>query len=211
MHLVHTACCIPTILWLAATSSAVPSIVVSDIDSDGRTERVVLDPRNSHALSVSRNGKKLWEGVPAKWKPFKLRVANLDGLRVKSIVLGVFKSTRFFPKPHNCLFVYGWDEKRDEAFERWLGSSLSKPYLDFEFVRFEQDKYETLIAIERLKKNQVCLMAYRWNGFGFDVLWQSKGFARAALANRGTVSLNDVPYRIVRERTGFRLQRMNER
>ncbi|HEY0322099.1 MAG TPA: VCBS repeat-containing protein [Pyrinomonadaceae bacterium] len=142
----------------------------SDLDGDGQTERIRLDKDSDPSLSI-RHGKRLmWRGVPAKWKPWKLAVADVDGDGRLDIIVGVYKSTRYFPKPHNCLFIYAWDGRR--AHPKWLGSSLGRPFVDFAFVDSNNDGQEELLAIEIKRDGKRCLAAYSWNGFGFTLDWQ---------------------------------------
>src|SRR5688572_68198 len=76
-----------------------------DLDGDGRTERIQLDKWSDPTLSIRQGKRLLWRGVPARWQPWKLAIADVDGDGRREIVVGVYKSTRFFPKPHNCLFI----------------------------------------------------------------------------------------------------------
>lgn len=141
-----------------------------DLDSDGKLESIVLDSKYPKSLQIRQNAKLKWQGVPAKWKPWKLDIADVDGDGVKEIVIGVFKSTKFFSKPHNCLFIYGWNGKK--AFPKWLGSSLSRPFTEFMFADLDNQKGDELIAMETTLKGKKSISVYKWNGFGFTVEWR---------------------------------------
>jgi hypothetical protein len=91
-------------------------------------------------------GKLLHRDVPQRWKPWKLAIADVDGNGRKEIVLGVHKGTRFFPQPHNCLFVFNWDGLKTSP--KWLGSSLSKPFSDFTFANLDNDRALELLSVE---------------------------------------------------------------
>ncbi len=142
----------------------------SDLEGDGKTERIVLNAANEETLTVGRGDKRLWQGVPKKWKPWKLTTADVDGDGKREIIVGVYKSTRFFPKPHNCLFVYGWDGK--QAFPKWLGSSLARPFTDFIFGDLDDDKADELVSVEITRDGKRCVAVYSWNQFGFVMDWQ---------------------------------------
>ena len=150
-----------------------------DLDGDGKTERIVLDARRDLALRVWHGRKLVWQGVLRSLKPWKLAAGDVDGDGKREIILGVHKATRFFPKPHNCLFVYNWDGK--SVTKKWLGSSLSKPFTDFTFGQLDSDRDEELVSLETLANGQKCVMVYSWNGFGFDADWQSGAWPRARL------------------------------
>jgi hypothetical protein len=143
------------------------SLIEEDLDGDGKPERIELDSRRANTLSVRRGGKLLWQGVPSRWQPWKLAVADVDGDRRREIILGVFKATKFFPVPHNCLFVYDWTGERAQP--KWLGSSLSRAFVDFAFAGLDGEAGDELIALERTLERKKSLAVYRWNGFGFTL------------------------------------------
>ena len=103
----------------------------------------------------------------------------MEGDGINEIVLGVHKETRFFPRSHNCLFVFGWDGK--EAFPKWLGSRLSKPFIDFVFAELDGQPGEELVSLEVTGIGGRCIVVYSWCGFGFVGVWQSESFANARL------------------------------
>lgn len=140
------------------------------LEEDQRTEMVVLEPARDMSVSVWRGGACIWRGVPKRLRPWKLAVADVDGDGRQEIIVGVYKSTRFYPFLHNCLFVYGWDGTK--GFPKWLGSSLSKPFTDFTFVHRAGRKAAELVSVEKLPGNRRCVVAYSWNGFGFTGDWQ---------------------------------------
>ena len=130
-------------------ASRLATVILFDLDGDGVNERIELDDKRDPALSIRRGKRQIWQGVHGRWKPWKLAIADVDGDGRLEIVVGVFKATRYFPKPHNCLFVYGWNGRR--AFPRWLGSTLSKPFTDFAFADLDNDGEDELVAIETLR------------------------------------------------------------
>lgn len=137
----------------------------TDLDSDGKIERIVIDPGKKMALRVFRGEDLLWETVPASWKPWKLTIADVDGDGRREIIVGVFKATKFFPKPHNCLFIYGWSG--DKGFPKWLGSSLARPFTDFAFAKLDHYPGDELVAIENTLNGKRSVAVYHWNSFGF--------------------------------------------
>jgi hypothetical protein len=151
----------------------------ADLDGDGTSERITLDRERDSTLSIRHGKRLLWSGVSAGWKPWKLAVADVDGDGRREIIVGVYKSTRFFPRPHNCLFIYGWDGQR--AHPKWLGSSLSKPFVDFAFLDANGDRPQELAAIETKRDGLRCLALYSWNGFGFTLDGQRGDWQEAKL------------------------------
>jgi hypothetical protein len=165
-------CCVAASTRSAAQGVLPPQIqsITVDLEGDGTPERVVLDVRRDPTLSVWRGRKLLHRDVPQRWKPWKLAIADVDGNGRKEIVLGVHKGTRFFPQPHNCLFVFNWDGQKTSP--KWLGSSLSKPFSDFTFANFDNDRALELLSVETRPDGKKCLVCYSYLDFGFGVDWQ---------------------------------------
>lgn len=159
------------------TARAQVSVIDADLDGDGIVERIELDYKRDPALRIRSGKRLLWQGVHGRWKPWKLAVADVDGDSRREIVVGVFKATRYFPKPHNCLFVYGWSGSR--AFPKWLGSTLSKPFADFAFANLDGDGEDELVTIETLRDGKHCVAVYSWNGFGFTLERQRGAWSQA--------------------------------
>lgn len=167
----------------AGQALAGPTVLQRDLDGDGRRERVVLDGRHDPALSVWQGSRRMWQGLPRRWHPWKLALADVDGDGRPEIVVGVTKGTRYRPKPHHCLFVYGWDGRR--VFPRWLGSSLSKPFTDFAFAGGDDEGGERLFAVEITRDGRRCLVCYAWSGFGFEGRWQRGSWKSARFVTQG--------------------------
>jgi len=155
------------------------TVLRADLDRDGKTERVVLDLRRKKVLSIWRGKRRLWQGLPRKWKPFNLTLADVDGDGKREIVMGVWKSTKYFKKPHNCLYVYGWDGK--EVFPKWRGSSLARPFTDFRLADIDKDREAELISLETMRDGKQRVAVYSWVGFGFGFDWESKAWNIARL------------------------------
>ena len=171
--------CAPVVASRAESSRTLS--VETDLDGDGRVERITLDTAGDPAVSVWRGGRLLWKGVHGRWRPWKLTVADVDGDGRKEIVVGVFKATKFIPRPHNCLFIYDWDGQR--AAPKWLGSTLSRPFTDFGFADTNGDGRDELYSIETKRDGRLTLAAYSWNSFGFTQDWQRGDWLKAALVS----------------------------
>lgn len=167
-------------LSFAAHARLLPTVIEADLNQDGRVERITLDDTRDPALSIGRGKQIMWRGVHASWKPWKMLVADVDGDGQREIILGIKKATRYFPKPHNCLFIYSWNGRR--AYPKWLGSTLSKPFTDFVFSDLDKDGEDELIAIETMRDGKVCVAVYSWNGFGFTLDWQRGAWREARLS-----------------------------
>lgn len=99
----------------------------------------------------------------ARFKPWKVRLADVDGDGRPELALGVHKLARFDPVMRNRLFIYDWPGLAP----RWLGSRLSLPFVDFAFADCDGDGKDELFALEEARDGRRRLMHYTWNGFGF--------------------------------------------
>jgi hypothetical protein len=170
-------------LFATGNAQTYKATMRADLDLDGRSDLIDLDSGRASTLQVRRGRKVLWQGVPRAWKPWRLAIADVDGDGRPEIILGITKPTKFFAKPHNCLFIYGWDGER--AFPKWLGSSLGRPFTDFLFVNTDEKSGDELIALETTLEGNKALALYRWNGFGFTLERQSATWKTARILGTG--------------------------
>ncbi len=154
-----------------------------DLDSDGRKEQIIFRPQVNGSITVLRNEKVIWCGVPARWEAWKLVICDVDRDGRKEFLVGVNIRTRHFPKRHKSVFVLGWNGKF--AYARWLGSHLSKPIVDFTAEELDDKAGAELVSLEITRDGRQCLVVYRWIGFGYLVIWQSQPFANASLFHQG--------------------------
>jgi len=150
-----------------------------DLDGDGRKEQIIFRPQVNGSITVLRNEKVIWRGVPARWQAWKLVIADVDGDGKKEFLVGVNIRTRYFPKRHKSVFVLGWNGKF--AYARWLCSHLSKPMVDFTAAELDNQAGAELVTLEITRDGRQCIVVYRWIGFGYIVIWQSQAFANARL------------------------------
>jgi hypothetical protein len=101
------------------------------------------------------------------------------------------KETKFFPFPHNCLFIYAWDGER--LVPRWLGSSLSRPFSDFTLADVDGDRIDEVLAVESAPDGGSRIAVYSWAGFGFRLDWDRAGLTapRLLAAGPGYLTIND--------------------
>lgn len=97
--------------------------------------------------------------------PWKIRVGDVDGDGVPELAVGVFKPTRFIPKPHRTIFVFTFTGKK--IVKKWMGSSMGRPLLDFCFKSPQKSEWQRLLTLQRTLQNEVSLNQWKWKGFGF--------------------------------------------
>jgi len=139
----------------------------ADLDGDGTAERIEFRRGAPNAVSVWRGAHRVWRGIPARWNAWKVRIGDVDGDGRAEIVIGVHKATRYVPEPRNGLFVFGWDGRR--AYPKWLGSSLARPFSNFEVVDVDGDGVAEVVSRESERDGTASETVYSWRGFGFAV------------------------------------------
>ena len=89
---------------------------------------------------------------------YQFRTGDVDGDGVVEALVGVVKSTRYFPEKENRLFVF---KNRDGRIRPlWLGSRLGEELVDF---CVSDGK---LISIEKCKNGLYNLDEWEWSRFG---------------------------------------------
>ncbi len=89
---------------------------------------------------------------------YQFRVGDVDGDGVEEALVGVVKSTRFYPEKGNRLFVFKNRDGRVRPL--WMGSRLGEEIVDF---RVADGK---LVSIERCWNGQYNLDEWEWSRFG---------------------------------------------
>ena len=90
---------------------------------------------------------------------YQFQTGDVDGDGKEDAMVGVIKSTRFYPVVGRRLFVF----KNYEGLVRpmWLGSKLGGKLCDFRFCN------GLVRGLESNAKGEYSVAEYRWSGFGF--------------------------------------------
>ena len=90
---------------------------------------------------------------------YRMETGDVDGNGTTEALVGVIKSTRFYPEVGRRLFVF----KNYEGLVRpmWLGSKLGGKLCDFRFCN------GLVRGLESNAKGEYSVAEYRWSGFGF--------------------------------------------
>jgi len=89
---------------------------------------------------------------------YQFRTGDVDGDGVEEALVGVVKSTRFYPEKGNRLFVF--KNRNGRVRPLWLGSRLGEELVDFCVADGK------LISIERCRNGQYNLDEWEWSRFG---------------------------------------------
>ncbi len=96
------------------------------------------------------------------YRVYRFEVGDVDGNGVEDALVGVIKSTRFFPTKDKRLFIF----KNYKGYVRplWLGSRVGSPLEDFRFVRIHGEP--RVRCMEREQSGSYLVSEYRWQSFG---------------------------------------------
>ena len=93
--------------------------------------------------------------------------ADVDGDGKLDLLVLVYKTTRYDPRPGWRPFVYTLDGDRWVA--KWLGSRVGRPLEEAALVRTPNGM--RMLTIERYAEGQTVFTLYHWRGFGFWGEW----------------------------------------
>ena len=89
---------------------------------------------------------------------YQFRTGDVDGDGIEEALVGVVKSTRFYPEKGNRLFVFKNRDGRVRPL--WMGSRLGEELVDF---RVADSK---LLSLEKCRNGQYNLDEWEWSRFG---------------------------------------------
>ena len=89
---------------------------------------------------------------------YQYQTGDIDGDGHIDAIVGVIKSTRFYPEKARRIFIF--KEINKKARPMWLGSKLGGILVDFRFVN------GTIRALESTTDSLYAVSDYVWGGFG---------------------------------------------
>lgn len=111
-----------------------------------------------HVLELS--SKQQVSKWPLPYPVYQFQTGDVDGDGKTDAMVGVIKSTRYFPEKGRRLFIFKNFEGHVRAL--WLGSRLGGILQDFRFV-------DGLIrSLETTTDNRYVVAEYQWEHFGMD-------------------------------------------
>lgn len=146
------------------------------------TSQVLVWTKRKNGQEVLRVWKKenVWN-VVARGFPrpvLGLQIGDVDGDGSDEFAVELWQRSKLDIDPKRRLHFYGVrDGRRNHSsgfVPRWRGSALSRPFRSWLFVGRNEAQSVDLAAIEYSNDNEFqWLSVYRWNGFGFRLLWQT--------------------------------------
>jgi len=89
---------------------------------------------------------------------YQFQTGDVDGDGVEDAMVGVVKSTRFYPEQARRLFIF--KQVNGKARPLWLGSKLGGILQDFRYVDGR------IRSLETTTDSLYVVAEYRWSGFG---------------------------------------------
>lgn len=164
-----------------SNGEAITSTCISDIDNDYNDELLIISGKENEVfgekliiLSFGEELKEVFKRSFKDMKPWKVQVADVDGDRKKEISIGVYKESQFHPVKAKRPFIYNWHG--DSISPKWRGSRLSRPFEDYIFADIDEDGLDEIVSIEILESGKKLINSYKWKGFGFEGVAESKEY-----------------------------------
>ncbi len=138
--------------WIGCTSSPARS-------RDAGFSLIRLSDSLYHLRHTNDSVTDRWE-LP--YQVYQFQVGDVDDNGVEDALVGVIKSTRFFPTIDKRLFIF----KNHKGYVRplWLGSRVGRPLEDFRFVHIHGEP--RVRCMEREQSGNYLISEYRWQSFG---------------------------------------------
>ena len=98
---------------------------------------------------------------------YQIQTGDIDGNGIEDAIVGVVKSTRFYPEPARRLFIY--KNFHNKVRPMWMGSHLGGILQDFRYIDQKGGDNGQMGLIRSLQTTTSGLYVvadYRWQGFG---------------------------------------------
>jgi hypothetical protein len=145
--------------------------LTTDLDADGVAETVSWE---GERVRVERDGATVWESEPA-WRVVDVAVGDFFNDYRKEVLLAMWKDDaagvlRSHP------FIMGHRHGRYDLL--WGGSAVADPIRDLDLGDVDADGQNELVVLEGSYDEAQDAPAHfvtvwRWNGWGFTLLWRS--------------------------------------
>jgi len=143
----------------------------ADLDADGEPERVYWE---GERVRVERGGEAVWESEP-EWRVVDVAVGDFFNDYRQEVLLAMWKDDAAgVPRSHP--FIMGHRHGRYDLL--WGGSAVADPIRDLDLGDVDGDGQNELVVLEGSYDEPQdapahFLTVWRWNGWGFTLLWRS--------------------------------------
>ena len=98
---------------------------------------------------------------------YQFQTGDIDGNGIEDAIVGVVKSTRFYPEPARRLFIY--KNFHNKVRPMWMGSHLGGILQDFRFIDQkggDNGQMGLIRSLQTATSGLYVVADYRWQGFG---------------------------------------------
>lgn len=131
-----------------------------------------FNPTAEKPVTVWQDGKMIFDGVSAAWKPWRIAKGDVDGDGREDLIVAVHKPTLHLKFPHNSLFLYHWKGVR--ILPKWQGSTMGIDFTDFAVMPADDRGRTDIVLLERHLDQSRRVGRYQWAGFGFQKMFESE-------------------------------------
>lgn len=120
------------------------------------------------------NWKRIYENDFEMLKPWKIKLADVDGDGIQEILTAVYKTAHYDLVYKNRMFIFNYEE--EVLSKKWTGSQFAGEWKDFYVGNLLNIPGDELIFIEQLEENAEKISIYYWFDFGFLKLAESERY-----------------------------------
>lgn len=149
------------LLWLMPTAHAWGQKAVSSPTvMNNKTSAFSIEQQNDTLFILTLTTDSITDKWRIEYPVYRFCVGDVDGDGSEDALVGVVKSTRYFPEEGNRIFIFknfrGWIRPL------WMGSKLGGILDDFRFVDGK------IRSLERTTDGKYVVAEYRWAHFGMS-------------------------------------------
>lgn len=176
------------IVLMYIIQSLIVSYCIADLDNDGVKEIIILkgsinsEYANTLIIYTRNKAANIQKYDFESLKPWKVQAADVDGDKACEISVSVYTKARLHPVLAKRPFLYNWHGNGISP--KWLGSRLARPFEDYILADIDNDNMHELISIEYISDKKMLVNSYKWKGFGFESLAESKIFSNIKKINK---------------------------
>lgn len=153
--------------------------------------------------------------VKPNYRPWQAWWSACDG--EPRLAVATYKATKYAPFEHNCMFLFIWQDGVAEPC--WLGSRLTRPYLEAAHADLRGDSRWRLAAVEEMQDGGCGLSVYAPMQFGYANEWKTEAipglrhiaaFDDVILCSGRDAAGNDIAWQLLPDGNGYRLATLSD-
>ncbi len=98
--------------------------------------------------------------------PWKLNIIDIDNDGKNDLIVGTYKTTKYFQEKENRIFVF--NVEKDYIYPKWLGSKIGYDIINFKVFGDATERKNKIKLIQNNDRGRIMVNHYSWNEFGFS-------------------------------------------